>query len=149
LWENFKAWNKKHELKTCSSLEVLMAVVPAIESQIFPDILSENERQDRVERKREFFTHTFFTQTQNRDKRRLKNVCQNDGNLTAVGEKASKVHGSDARERRFYCALKDVWVERGGLPMVDCRDCPNRACRKDVFERVSPGALLWANTRSA
>ncbi|MCS7114915.1 MAG: hypothetical protein RMJ15_06800 [Nitrososphaerota archaeon] len=34
---------------------------------------------------------------------------------------------------RFYCALKDVHVPRGGLPLFDCGGCPNVRCREFVL----------------
>jgi hypothetical protein len=128
-WEDFKAWNKERGLTMCSSvvahIKIAQAILRALESLNFSDLLSENERSDRIERKRQIFTYTLFTQTPKRDKRREKNLL---GMSMGVSMKPSK---------RFYCALRDVWVEFGDLPLSDCRGCPNGACGAYVFSRAA------------
>jgi hypothetical protein len=111
---------RRSGLRTCDVIEVFERIFLGKKFSKLPQVIDESERSDRVERKREVFTHTLFTHMQNRDKRGKKNVLQNDGKRTT----------------RFYCALRDVWVEPGDLPLGDCRGCPNGACSAYVFSRV-------------
>jgi hypothetical protein len=119
--EDFVAECRRAGYKTCDVIEIFERIFLGMRGKKLDQILDEDERSDRVERKREIFTHTLFTQTQNRDKRGEKNLLGNDGKRTS----------------RFYCALRDVWVEFGDLPLGDCRGCPNKACRAYVFSRVA------------
>jgi hypothetical protein len=133
LHEAFVEECRRAGVRSCDVLEICEKIFIAIRRLKLDQILEEDERSDRAERKREIFTYALFTQTLNRDKRRLKNVIQGHGNLM----EGCSTSGGKARVRRFYCALKDVWVEPDDLPTVYCRGCPNRACGAYVFSRAA------------
>jgi hypothetical protein len=83
--EDFIAECHRAGLRSCSVIETFERLFLGMRSLEFQRVLAEFERPDRIERKREVFTHILSTQTQNRDKRRLQNVRQFDGNLPAFG----------------------------------------------------------------
>jgi hypothetical protein len=123
---------RKRGIRSCDFIEFCELVFIAIMRLKLDQVLDEDERSDRAERKRQIFTYILSTLTRKRDKRRLKNVLQGHGNFM---ERCSTSGGGG--ERRFYCALKDVWLELDDLPTVYCRGCPNRACGAYVFSRAA------------
>jgi predicted DNA binding CopG/RHH family protein len=47
----------------------------------------------------------------------------------------ARVEYVDEREERFFCGLRNDFVEADGLPLSDCQSCPNGSCRGFVLGR--------------
>jgi hypothetical protein len=45
----------------------------------------------------------------------------------------ARVEYVDEREERFFCGLRNDFVEADGLPLSDCFGCPNGSCRGFVL----------------
>jgi hypothetical protein len=47
----------------------------------------------------------------------------------------AKVEYVDEREERFFCGLRNDFVEADGLPLSDCFSCPNGSCRSFLLRK--------------
>jgi hypothetical protein len=51
----------------------------------------------------------------------------------------ARVEYVDEREERFFCGLRNDFVEADGLPLSDCFGCPNGSCRSFLLRKGVEG----------